>query len=591
MPITKKLLSLGLLAANLCTALAAEPADWKVSKKLLYFGWGDITPSFLNANITEMEKHSPFDGVGIIITGQGDVKGKKTGIISRYAFSTLKWKYEWFESDVKILKNIKFKQFSDNFIRASTLPGDVEWFDDKGWDAVCNNFMILAKIAKETGCKGIQYDPEYYPNPLPEYCDSKIGQAQFQYNPASGKSFEESCDKARERGQQLISAMGKEFPQIKLLMFYSFSECYRQNFYDNPFTMLRYHVSGLYASFLNGLYDGMMPEMTFIEGSEFDGYVSKNPAFYYRALARYHKMTKIFLDRKNHAKLSRTQFAPALYMDAYFPSKSKTFWDILPDVETENVKPRLSSLETNLETAFDISDEYVWVWGEQGKWWGDDKFLKFKAWQEKIPGITQVMRRAKNQLDFALKNDGAEKNPNLLPNGDFEKPALKISQPDKAAPVDVRESTIPNWSIWQQKPPAAAGYGNFELINGKGYNGSVAVLASNFATVGSLVSFTKVIPGKRYLVKGKMLSEGNAAAYLSITWRTGSPPVWYRGDVLAPDIFVAPKPIENSDWKSFEIVVKVPENATEMGVQPSVIPQKNEKDKIYFDDLGIYQLE
>lgn len=591
MAIFTRIVLICLLTATALRVSATELPDWNVPKKIIYFGWGDLTASFLKDNIGDMGKKSPFDGVGILLRGQGEINGKNVTVLSRHIFINQKWKYEWFANDVKILKEVKSTQFTDNFLRASTLPGNIDWFDDNGWEAVTNNFAILARIARETGCKGIQYDPEYYPNPVPEYCNVKIGQPQFQYNPDCGKSFDECWAKARERGHQLLTAVGKEFPQIKILMFYGVSECYRKNSYTNPYPLLRSHVSGLYLPFLNGMYDAMTPEMTFIDGSEWDGYMSKDPICYNTAVVRFHKMARLLVDKKNHNKLGQTQFAPAFYMDAYFPPTSKLSYDVLPDKPIDDIKPRLAALETNLESALDVCDEYVWVWGEQGRWWGDEKYLKFKSWEEKAPGITQAMLRAKQQLAYAEKKVIEAKLPNLLTNGDFEKTVLGVQQLSTSAPLDVRKSEILNWGIWQQKPPQGVDYGTFKLVQGKGYQNSTAVLASDFVNFGCLVSFTRVIPGKHYLIRGKMLSEGNGAASLSITWRTGTPPVWYRNDALAPDLTIAPEPIKDSEWKRFAVVVRVADNVTELGIQPSVIPQKQKADKVYFDDFEIYQLD
>ena len=87
----KKMISTTLLSAVLSLP-AISPLPVPVEKKLIRFGWGDITADRLANDISALEKNSPFDGVGIVLHGQIPQTGRK--ITSRAIFGTEPaWKY------------------------------------------------------------------------------------------------------------------------------------------------------------------------------------------------------------------------------------------------------------------------------------------------------------------------------------------------------------------------------------------------------------------------------------------------------------------------------------------------------------------
>lgn len=134
-------------------------------QKLIATGWDKPDSQRLLENLAEMEKQ-PFAGVVIEVTGKKP-DGRPCGI--RAAFINQKWEQEWFQPVVDQLKACQFQRFTDNFITLGANPGNVDWFDDEGWKNIVEHWRIGAWIAKQSGFKGILFDPEPYTKPFAQY--------------------------------------------------------------------------------------------------------------------------------------------------------------------------------------------------------------------------------------------------------------------------------------------------------------------------------------------------------------------------------------------------------------------------------------
>ena len=156
------LLCLTMVGAALATAtLRAEAGDMRRPKKLIQTGWDKPDSERLLQNLAEMEKR-PFDGVVIHVLGHIDEKKR---CYMRGAFIDRKWERAWFQPCIDNLKACKFKRFTDNFITIGANPGNVDWFDDAGWANIVDHWRIAAWVARQSGFKGILFDPEPYTKP------------------------------------------------------------------------------------------------------------------------------------------------------------------------------------------------------------------------------------------------------------------------------------------------------------------------------------------------------------------------------------------------------------------------------------------
>ncbi len=180
-------------------SVRAEPPDMRMRKKLIATGWDHPDSQRLLANLAEMEKQ-PFDGVVIELTGHTD-EGKSCPL--SVTFSNQKWQREWFQTNVDELRKCRFTRFTDNFITIGANPGNIDWFDDEGWQQIVEHWRIAAWLAKQSGLKGLLFDPEPYTPP----------HSQFNFAAQPGRArhdFNEYVAKARHRGRQVMRAVTEE---------------------------------------------------------------------------------------------------------------------------------------------------------------------------------------------------------------------------------------------------------------------------------------------------------------------------------------------------------------------------------------------
>ena len=111
------------------------------------------------------------------------------------------------EHAIDDLKATKFEKFTDNFIQVEAMPSDVDWFDDPQWEAVVHNFRILAHVAKQGGCVGLEFDPEQYGS---EYVFTPLAWGDSKLH---GKTEEQFNDQAMLRGQQLDARHERRIPR------------------------------------------------------------------------------------------------------------------------------------------------------------------------------------------------------------------------------------------------------------------------------------------------------------------------------------------------------------------------------------------
>ena len=375
-----------LLAMFACLCLASslfagEPVEglWKPKrKKLIDMSWSNPAVTYLKDNLERMEQETPLDGVTIRLTGKrmGE-DGKEAPVYSHAPWTTVAWKWEEFADDFAILKSLKFKKFTDNFLYTTSTPGDVDWFDDANWEAIANNFGILARISKEAGLTGLVIDPEEY--------------GKHFWSKYPGHSHDEAVTAARRRGQQVGNAIFKEQPDAKLLCLFLFS--------FGTYLKGDAWASTMSHSFFNGIYDVLPPEATMIEGHEYFGYFAKSKADFERLLR---DMDRTFMARvaaKNINKYrTQTQLAAPLYPDSWFFEDNVVYKFLLPEVKDT---PKLDFARQQVTWALEVSDEYVWIYSELGCWWSKSSHPRVKqTWEEVCPGLNAVINSIHNPAAY-----------------------------------------------------------------------------------------------------------------------------------------------------------------------------------------------
>ncbi len=571
-----KLFISSILPLAIFALAAASPLSPPAEKKLIRFGWGDLTADRLLRDIGTLENNSPFDGVGIVLQGQVTGTGEKISPRNIFGEAT-PWKYDYFQADVQKLKQVNFRTFKHNFLCANIRPGGVDWNNDRAWEIIASNFGILARIARETGCVGIEIDPEHY---------AHDASPQFAYDPLKGQSFDALWGKARQRGRQIGEAISREFPQAKILAFFWLSYTIECSEAINSFSALKHHHKGLYCAFINGLYDAS-GDLTFLEGFEEHGYRAKNPEDYKNITSLFYERLPRLLTPENRKKyFTSTQLALPLYMDAYFTAPQSSSWNIAPEIPLANVSQRLKLLSENLRIAYETTNEYIWIWEEFGTWWPREQMnvrgRPIIYWEQHAPGITQLMRDMKNPRLAANEKVDREKLPNLLNNGNFESKENIASTPVAS---DHRPSRISGWSFWSSDKNEK---GAFLTGKGKGRNDSQALCASDFGKTITLSQTVPVKPGEHYLVRGYVRAADNGAGQVRIFWqREPGRWLWEAG---TPIVTISAEPGEDG-WVRFLQFVSIPQNVQKMGIILDVMPQRPGQDKVYFDDFGVYKLD
>ncbi len=532
--------------------IAAEALDFyqPPAKKLIECSWATPNAKYLRANIRRMEEVTPYQGLRIKLEGSGEGKGENVKTIFT---GKKKWQYEWFQDSVEDLKNTEFRKFTDNFLATGVTPGDVDWFSDADWAVVCNNFAVMARIARETGMKGLIFDPEEYSSQL--WSGGNI----------KGHSREESFAKARQRGREFGNAIFKEFPNIRLFCFFwltmgkSYAEAPQQG--------------NLLIPFINGVYDVLPAGAVIIEGHETLGYTATGPADYLRIRSDFLTVFPRMIDRANLAKFRhQTQLAAATYLDPYFQPRDNAWHHILkPGIDRWG---NVEYFRRNLTAALEVSDEYAWTWGEYRSWWpATVDGWAAKTWESAAPGVTAAVEAAFNPVKYAEGLVAARNIPNLLRNPDF-------------AEGEAGTVKIPGWGFWQGKNAS----GSYSLAAGQGRDGSNAVMVQGVAN-GNLTQLIPLEPGEQYLIRirGK------------ITVDNESPMVRIRGiaDWRFPDRKTWNIPKGNTilfsetgrdGWREGKAVVTVPEESPVLFLQIRVANQAP-GNQAFIDRVEVYPLK
>jgi hypothetical protein len=348
-------------------------------KKLILAQWNSQTPApaLLKKQLEEMEKVAPVDGIVIRV----ELKAPPPNISPHpmeMAFENRKWDEKWFDPTISDLKSLRFKRFTDNFLYLGANPGTADWFDDREWRAIEDHWRIAAEIVKKAKLKGIAFDPE---------SDRPYHQFEYPSQPQHDRhSFDEYCQKVRQRGREVMKVLAKTDPDLTLFCYFMNSQNVAVVEGPSPLAHLTKASFGLYPAFIDGWLDSLPKTMTLVDGSECSYLYNDDLSFYRQAIAIKREGSRL-VSPENHAKYaSQVQVGFGFYLDAYL-SKAGAKWHV--DSMGEPVAERL---KRNLETALKASDEYVWIYGERGRWWPSARKDKvFQKWTDRIPGLDKTM--------------------------------------------------------------------------------------------------------------------------------------------------------------------------------------------------------
>lgn len=309
-------------------------------KKLIYYGWGIRDTQYIRDHWQEMEK-MPFDGIGIIIaidrskptSGNGaTVNQLGWQLMGKKAFQV-----DEFREAIADLKAAKWRTFTDNFLPASLSAAQsatgLNWFDDERWRIIAHNFSVLARVALEGGLKGLILDPEHYNYALFRYVDQRK---------QVDRPFEDYVKMARQRGEQVITAIAAHVPDAVLLSLFGYtlplSDLQRKKLQEADY--------GLLPAFYDGLLQAMSAGSHLVDGYEF--------AYGFKQRRQFHEGYQ-----RIHEKALRLTAVPERYRDKVRAGFGLWLdhgrkWDYFTPEEFRGA----------VKDALEVSDGYVWVYSE-----------------------------------------------------------------------------------------------------------------------------------------------------------------------------------------------------------------------------------
>jgi len=535
---------------------ADEPAAPR--KKFIELGWDIPSTSLLRESWREMEQTTPFDGLIFKVETKDD-HGQK--LSNEAIWDGSPWKREWLQAALADLKSCRFARFTDNFLRFNATPGDLDWADDVGWAALAEKAGHSAWLVKQAGCKGLAIDFESY------------GAHQFQFDGGKGRAFSETAVVARKRGAQFVQAVAREFPDAVLLTLWMNSINLKAGASDAPDTILASSGYGLLPAFINGMLDTAPPAMVFVDGCE-NGYYMDSAEEYLRAtheMRSWNGSAIHLVSPSNRPKYrQQVQAGFGFYLDMFLNEATNHYY------RGPLNGSRLARLERNLAFAHAAADEYVWIYGEQCRWWGKPLSVpksvgQGRLWEEALPGIARAIAYVRDPVSAAqdeiaeLRSAGTLTN--LARNADFARPASK------------QEGALPDeFSAWQDEkaPP-----GKFAWDASVGGGAARAMRVKS----GCLIQSHPVKPGETYAVQADCLPQGASNPTLVVRWQTADSRWTHEPD----DRTFLFKPREG-EWRKGFGVVTVPPDAGKLVVLLNVTGQVADKDVCWFDNLALYRL-
>ncbi|MGB9601831.1 MAG: hypothetical protein ACPMAG_03480 [Limisphaerales bacterium] len=537
--------------------LASESSNDWFGKKFIHLGWDIPNTEYLRLHWQEMEEKSPFDGVMFYIVGKPDGKRR---VDSQSAWDTNKWKIDWFTNAIQDLGQCQFKKFTDNFIRFNATPGNIDWENDEGWNILFEKARICARISKAVGAKGLAIDFESY------------GKPQFKYDYNSRLSFEQTKSLARKRGQGFVQAITREQPDAILLALWLNSINFRAANSDNPDSVLIGEEYGLLPAFIDGMLDSIPPSMTLVDGCELGYYMDSSEEFLQAAhnIRSWTGAAMRLVSLENRKKyLAQMQVGFGIYLDMYLNEAGNR--NYFPPLDGS----RLKRLYRNLTAAANAADKYVWIYGEQCRWWQtatSDKWFenlsktvgKGRLWDEALPGIARLITFVNKPEQFVEQELKSKTLTNIAVNPDFS--------------IISNNGNLTGFSVWQdEKLPKGVFLPDKNIGNG-------SALAKKVLR-GCLIQKHNVIAGEFYYLRVKSLSKGNSAPSLMARWQT-TDGKWCCEN--KDKIFTFKK--TDSQWQVAQGWVQVPERAGYLVILLNVSGQIKDQDQCWFDDLEVYKL-
>ncbi len=532
-------------------------------KKLIAVGWDMPNAQRFRANLEVMET-TPLQGCSVRFAGPGNAPALW------FSFSREPYDEQVVAQFLEDIKAVQPQRLRHRFLLLNANPGDVDWFDDAGWETIVEHWRTAARVVHEGGLAGIMFDPEAYRDPHRAFDWSAQAQAE-------AHSFSQYCEMARLRGREVMAAVAEECPQTTILALFLLSIHVQAVQFDAPQELLSGHAYGLLPAFVDGWLDVAPPTMTFVDGCE-NAYRYNSRLEYLNAANLIRNKCQRLISAENRTKYrAQVQVGFGVYLDAYVNPPDNT-WYIDPGTQTP-----VQRLAENVADALDVADEYVWIYGEQASWWPVPHPTADKIrWPEKLPGIETALRLASDPVGFVLDRLARpEELNNLIANGDFSS-ATAEPVAGGPQPADWKQGTAPpGWSFWQSG--VSKGQPNWDREVGRTAPGSGALTG---VKNGCLISRVDVAPGERYAIAAWCRTQGKGAPYATMRWQTAEGK--WHAEAMDRSFSAA---ATEGEWKLLAGAAVVPEGAGRLVLLLSAGGQQSDQDTIWFDDVVAFRID
>ncbi|MCK5804214.1 MAG: hypothetical protein KAI66_15360 [Lentisphaeria bacterium] len=548
--------------------------------KILSVSTAGPTVDYLVENFQTVERMLPTDGMVLFVDVPGVRNGKPETAFRHSLFSNWKWERKWFEPSLKSLQTIKLKKLTDNFIYVAATGSTYDMFDDNAWNNVYNNIAIMSWYAKEAGLKGIFLDIEHY---------TKGYRPLFEYNPDGKNSFDEAWVKARQRGREFMNAMTAEYPDITMIGAFGLSTSFMALSAPDPMKYLQSSTYGLSVAFYNGIYDVMPTGARFLDGCESSGYAANGMQSFLVMSDAFFRNSPQLLSKSNQDKfLNQSGLSPGLYLDAYLNEKGFM-------IKSSEMN-RLDLFRKNLMLALQYSQGYVWLYGEQCRWFPakmadswEKVVLKMpgkgRLWEEAMPGITASVEFAKDP-DKAVANMRRENKLEKLFFLDFESKTADKNELAETMPAGGKKlQPLKDVFAWQSGSYTPQGTFARDLTVGYKSKSSAKLTGIKFGSIGKSIP---VKPGQIYYATAVAKSGGKAKTTFAVSWKTADKR--WAEEYIVKSMYT--KEVEDG-WKRAAAIVTVPPDIHYMIIQcGNYMPHcKVDGETIcWFDNIAVYRV-
>jgi hypothetical protein len=314
---------------------------------LIEFGWDEPDTSFLRRHRDQLEQ-TPFDGCVFHVLAHGAARAPEN-------FTWLCWGRRRFsEAELRPaledLRSLTGTRFRDNFLRFNVTPADLDWFDDH--TAVVSNARLAAQLTRAGRCRGILLDTEPYQGKLFDYRKQRD---------ASRRSWTEYAAEAHRRGREVMTAFQEGFPDLTVLLTFGHSLVWKQS--DGGKKPLEECKDGLLVPLLDGMIEASRGKSRLVDGHEMSYGYRYAGAFIQAHDVIRTKAVGLASDRVKYQNVVSPGFG--LWLDCDW---RKTGWSTT-EVEKNHFSP--ARFETSLRAGVEQSDEYVWIYTEQPRWWSE----------------------------------------------------------------------------------------------------------------------------------------------------------------------------------------------------------------------------